>query len=67
MAYNANNANNVYSAHSRPDPDQLLEQLRGNEARARLGKLRIYFGAKAGVGKTYAMLSADQRERKTGR
>ena len=67
MAYNANNANNVYSAHSRPDPDQLLEQLRGNEARARLGKLRIYFGANAGVGKTYAMLSAAQRERKTGR
>ena len=41
MAHNANNGNNAYSAHSRPDPDQLLEQLRGNEARARLGKLRM--------------------------
>ena len=52
---------------SRPDPDQLLEQLRGDEARGRRGRLRIYFGASAGVGKTYAMLSAAQRERKAGR
>ncbi|MES2911948.1 MAG: DUF4118 domain-containing protein [Pseudomonadota bacterium] len=52
---------------SRPDPDQLLEQLRGEEARGRRGRLRIYFGASAGVGKTYAMLSAAQRERKAGR
>ena len=51
---------------SRPDPDQLLEQLRGDESRARRGKLRIYFGASAGVGKTYAMLSAAQREQKAG-
>ena len=64
MAYNNPN---TFNAHSRPDPDQLLEQLRGSEARARLGKLRIYFGANAGVGKTYAMLSAAQRERKAGR
>ena len=52
---------------SRPDPDQLLEQIRSDEARARRGKLRIYFGANAGVGKTYAMLSAAQREFKAGR
>jgi two-component system sensor histidine kinase KdpD len=52
---------------SRPDPDQLLEQIRSEEARARRGKLRIYFGANAGVGKTYAMLSAAQRELKAGR
>jgi two-component system sensor histidine kinase KdpD len=52
---------------SRPDPDQLLEQMREGEARARRGRLRIYFGASAGVGKTYAMLSAAQRELKAGR
>ncbi|MFC5521611.1 DUF4118 domain-containing protein [Polaromonas jejuensis] len=52
---------------SRPDPDQLLEQLRGEAERARRGKLRIYFGACAGVGKTFAMLSAAQRERQDGR
>ncbi len=52
---------------SRPDPDQLLEQLRSEDTRAQRGTLRIYFGASAGVGKTYAMLSAAQRERKAGR
>ena len=57
----------AFSQDTRPNPDQLLEQLRGDAARARRGKLRIYFGASAGVGKTYAMLSAAQRERKAGR
>ncbi len=52
---------------ARPDPDQLLEQLRSEEVRAKRGRLRIYFGASAGVGKTYAMLSAAQREREAGR
>lgn len=52
---------------ARPDPDALLAQLRADEERARRGKLRIYFGASAGVGKTWAMLSAAQRERAAGR
>ncbi|MES2051252.1 MAG: DUF4118 domain-containing protein [Pseudomonadota bacterium] len=52
---------------SRPDPDQLLERLKGEDARGRRGRLRIYLGASAGVGKTYAMLSAAQRESKAGR
>ena len=51
----------------RPDPDALIAQLRNDEARAQRGKLRIYFGASAGVGKTWAMLSAAQRERTAGR
>ena len=55
------------SIATRPDPDQLLAQLRGDAKRASKGTLRIYFGASAGVGKTYAMLSAAQRERKAGR
>jgi two-component system sensor histidine kinase KdpD len=55
------------SFDSRPDPDQLLEKIREGESIERRGKLRIYFGASAGVGKTYAMLSAAQRERKAGR
>ncbi len=45
-------------ADTRPDPDELLLQLRDDAARAARGKLRIYFGASAGVGKTYAMLAA---------
>ncbi|MDR2154410.1 MAG: DUF4118 domain-containing protein [Burkholderiaceae bacterium] len=51
----------------RPDPDALLAQLRAGEERAPCGRLRIYFGASAGVGKTWAMLSAAQRERAAGR
>ena len=42
----------------RPDPDELLAHVRAEEARARRGRLRIFFGASAGVGKTYAMLEA---------
>ena len=50
----------------RPDPDALIAQLRAQEAQTRRGKLRIYFGANAGVGKTWAMLSAAQREKSAG-
>ena len=42
----------------RPDPDALLARVQHEEARARRGKLKIFFGASAGVGKTYAMLAA---------
>jgi two-component system sensor histidine kinase KdpD len=43
---------------TRRDPDALLAQVQEQERRAARGRLRIYFGASAGVGKTYAMLSA---------
>lgn len=43
---------------SRPDPDALLAAIRADEARARRGRLRIFFGMCPGVGKTYAMLEA---------
>ncbi len=46
---------------ARPDPDQLLARIRQDEVAASRGKLRIYFGASAGVGKTFAMLSAGQK------
>ncbi len=42
----------------RPDPDQLLAHVQAEEARAKRGRLRIFFGASAGVGKTFAMLEA---------
>jgi len=45
----------------RPNPDALLAQLQQEEAQAKRGKLRIYFGASAGVGKTYAMLAAARK------
>ncbi len=56
----------AHNHDNRPDPDQLLEKLRGEEVRAQRGKLRIYFGASAGVGKTYAMLSAAHRAQTAG-
>jgi two-component system sensor histidine kinase KdpD len=42
----------------RPDPDQLLRHVEDEEKRANRGRLRIFFGFSAGVGKTYAMLEA---------
>ena len=51
----------------RPDPDELLAQLREEEQRATRGRLRVYFGASAGVGKTFAMLGAARREHQAGR
>jgi len=51
----------------RPDPDALLEQLQADEKAAQRGRLRIYFGSNAGVGKTCAMLQAGHRERALGR
>lgn len=51
------------SPFSRPQPDALLEKIKEDELKAKRGKLRIYFGASAGVGKTYAMLNAAQTER----
>jgi two-component system sensor histidine kinase KdpD len=45
----------------RPDPDALLAHVQEQERRALRGKLRIYFGASAGVGKTCSMLSAARK------
>src|SRR5450830_456864 len=45
----------------RPDPDALLAQVQAQEKKAARGRLRIYFGASAGVGKTYAMLAAARK------
>lgn len=51
----------------RPDPDALLAQMREDERRAARGRLRIYFGASAGVGKTYAMLQEARKLQAEGR
>jgi len=51
----------------RPDPDALLAQMREDERRAARGRLRIYFGASAGVGKTYAMLQEARKLAAEGR
>lgn len=47
----------------RPNPDELLARVERDKARARRGRLKIFFGAAAGVGKTYAMLLAARERR----
>src|SRR4051812_46537807 len=41
---------------SRPNPDELLAQIKTSEQKEKKGKLKIYLGMSAGVGKTFAML-----------
>lgn len=52
--------------YQRPDPDELLQRVKAEEARSQRGRLKIFFGAAAGVGKTYAMLEAAQTLRAEG-
>ena len=47
----------------RPDPDELLARFERDKAQSRRGRLKIFFGAAAGVGKTYAMLLAAREKR----
>src|SRR5262245_30223090 len=51
---------------ARPDPDALLIRVKQEEARKRRGQLKVFFGAAAGVGKTYAMLEAAREQRADG-
>jgi two-component system sensor histidine kinase KdpD len=46
---------------NRPDPDELLARVQAEEQLKTRGKLRIFLGYAAGVGKTYAMLEAAQQ------
>ena len=46
---------------NRPDPDKLLEMINNDRAVSSRGHLKIFFGASAGVGKTYAMLNEARR------
>ena len=46
------------SPERRPDPDTLLARVQGEERQKHRGKLKIFLGYIAGVGKTYEMLRA---------
>lgn len=52
---------------ARPNPDELLAQVKAEEADAKRGALKIFFGYAAGVGKTFAMLASAQRAKAEGR
>ena len=54
----ANVAMNDPRHEHRPDPEALLARVKEEEARKGRGHLMLFFGAAAGVGKTYAMLEA---------
>lgn len=51
---------------TRPNPDQLLQQIKAEQSAQQRGKLKIFFGAYPGVGKTYTMLEAAQARRREG-
>src|SRR5215470_11572689 len=50
----------------RPDPEALLARAKLEEARRSQGRLKLFFGAAAGVGKTFAMLEAARELRAAG-
>ena len=52
--------------NQRPNPDELLEQIREEEKAKAGGRLKIFFGYAAGVGKTYAMLEAAREQAGAG-
>jgi two-component system sensor histidine kinase KdpD len=49
---------------TRPNPDELLKHVEAEEAQR--GKLKIFLGYVAGVGKTYAMLEAAHQRKEQG-
>ena len=51
----------------RPNPDALLAALQKEDAKAKRGQLKVFFGMAPGVGKTYAMLEAARRALAAGR
>ncbi len=53
-------------SNERPDPDALLRRVAAEESRASRGRLKIFFGASPGVGKTYAMLEAARAKKAEG-
>lgn len=51
---------------NRPDPDELLASIKNEEKSAKTGKLKIFFGMCAGVGKTYTMLQTAAVDKNKG-
>lgn len=52
--------------YSRPDPDKLLELIEEERKKNTRGRLKIFFGYAAGVGKTYSMLEAAHTLKESG-
>jgi two-component system sensor histidine kinase KdpD len=56
----------VLEPQNRPDPDLLLARVREEERNKNRGKLKIFLGYVAGVGKTYEMLMAAHLRKNEG-
>jgi two-component system, OmpR family, sensor histidine kinase KdpD len=56
----------VLEPDTRPDPDLLLARVREEERHQKRGKLKIFLGYVAGVGKTYEMLAAAHLRKNEG-
>jgi two-component system sensor histidine kinase KdpD len=54
------------SGEPRRDPEEFLRRAKEEEVRRSRGRLKVFFGAAAGVGKTYAMLEAARQQREAG-
>jgi two-component system sensor histidine kinase KdpD len=54
------------SDDTRADPDRLLEAIQRTERTGKIGRLKIFLGMAAGVGKTYAMLEAARKQATSG-
>lgn len=76
MIYNIGNDPDKYTGEKqgentmeehRPNPQQLLRSIQNEQDRITHGKLKIFFGYAAGVGKTYTMLEAAQQAKRNGR
>lgn len=52
----------LFMEETRPSPDLLLKQIQEEEGRKGEGRLKVFFGAAPGVGKTYAMLDAAKKK-----
>ena len=50
----------------KPNPDELLRAIQKQEKQKEFGRLKIFFGMSAGVGKTYSMLEEAQQRRRDG-
>jgi two-component system sensor histidine kinase KdpD len=51
---------------TRPNPDELLAQIQAEEKQLKRGKLKIFLGYAAGVGKTFAMLEGAHQRKAEG-
>lgn len=53
-------------SNERPNPDELLKQVEKEERKRSRGKLKVFLGYSAGVGKTYAMLEDAHNRKERG-